>query len=70
MVITRQYGETNGRAKLTDLEVKQIRRLKTIGLTTKETADLWNISQQYVSDIWTRRRRKKNKSVILIEVKN
>jgi hypothetical protein len=55
-VICKQYGENNGRSKLTKDDVKQIIRLKKIGLTTYEVSKLWGICQQYVSDIWTYRK--------------
>lgn len=48
-------GETNGAARLTEAQVIKIRNLALAGLTQKETAQRFGISQSEVSRIASRR---------------
>lgn len=44
-------GERNGRAKLTKLQVIEIKQLLKQGFKNKEIADIFNISKSVISDI-------------------
>lgn len=49
--IAHQKGETHGRAKLTALQVSELRTLKTTGIGTKELSIKFNISKRTVRSI-------------------
>ncbi len=53
-----QSGEANGFCKISDKVVEQIRLLCSMGLTQREAAKRFNLSQTHVSDICSRKVRK------------
>lgn len=52
-------GENNGQCKLTDFQIAEIRRLSLEGVTQRQISQLFNISNQHVSEIVRHKTRKK-----------
>lgn len=53
----KKYGEKNTQCKLSDSDVKEIRKLAENGMTRKDIAKLFNCTRQHVSKIVLKQRR-------------
>jgi len=52
----RQHGESHGQSKLTEVQVLSIRREYAEGKTQRQLARKYNVSQQHISGIVTRKK--------------